>query len=422
MSGMFELQGALQLRDRIDQCWSLGASVAVLGFWVFVCFGLLTPFGWAAENGSIRGVVQQQGESIAEHRVMLIRFGPNREVQRTPGQTDTQGRFVFAQLETGQDFEYVVGIRHAGQLYQSAPIQLLEAQHRTGIIVQVGQSSSQTETGSTQPFLHIANHMKVIVWRHDRLEVREIVRIMQPGTASAQVSGPDVAVASLHMPLPRGYVDLVNIQGLAPEHVRLSASGFTYTAALTPGEQRIMYTYALPVQEQVTTILLERILPTAALDILVANEHLAASSDLQFGGQVLIEPHTFLHFRGTNLAPHTRSWLQLTRKSAAVPFLRTVTYGFIISIVFVGIGLPVAGTWRGRRPQNGVQPLVAASVQALYATRLQVLQTIARLDDQYDTGILGEEAYRQQRRGYKRQLLEVAEQLQQSWHDREDVN
>ena len=43
--------------------------------------------------GRIRGVIQREGKGFAEQRIMLIRFGPNQDVQRFPGQTDAEGRF-----------------------------------------------------------------------------------------------------------------------------------------------------------------------------------------------------------------------------------------------------------------------------------------------------------------------------------------
>lgn len=55
----------------------------------------------SATSGRIEGVVQQEGNAIANHRIMLIRFGPGQEVNRTPSETDAEGGFVFEGLETG---------------------------------------------------------------------------------------------------------------------------------------------------------------------------------------------------------------------------------------------------------------------------------------------------------------------------------
>src|SRR5688500_691880 len=84
--------------------------VAIIGF---VVAGLVAVgHGQAPDPGRIQGTVRQQGQSIAHHRIMLIRFGPGQDVQRTPGQTGAEGRFAFDHLATGTDFQYVVGVRY----------------------------------------------------------------------------------------------------------------------------------------------------------------------------------------------------------------------------------------------------------------------------------------------------------------------
>ena len=51
-----------------------------------------------------------------------------------------------------------------------------------------------------------------------------------------------------------------------------------------------MYTYNLPWHAGLATILVERTLGTSMLDVLVEDEHLNATSDLQFGDVSLLIP------------------------------------------------------------------------------------------------------------------------------------
>lgn len=382
----------------------------------------LPMVGLAQQLGSIRGLVQHNGQSVPEHRIMLIRFGPHQDVQRTPGQTDAQGRFVFEQLETGETFTYVVGIRYAEQLYRSEAITLEPGQDRTDIVVEIASVDAQTE--SEMPArMHIANHLKVVVLRDDHLEVREVIRLLNPPVPSTtDLASPSMAEGfSLHLPLSQGYTNFRDLQGLTAEHVRLLTSGIYYTAPLPAGEHRVVYTYALPFRTSVTTLLAERSLPTAVFDVLIQDEHLVASSDLAFGGQVAIAPHTFWHFRGTDLPAHTRSWLQLTRQSASIPYVRIVTYILIIGLALLGVGLPLYRP-KARQIQQA-EPRTSVSrehMQALNATRLRLLQAIARLDDQYASGALSEEDYRQQRQPYKTRLLKLFDELHNVQQDKDN--
>jgi hypothetical protein len=81
--------------DHLMRIWRL--------FWMGLIYsalviGWLPRIGHTEGMGRIRGVIQREGKGLAEQRIMLIRFGPNQDVQRFPGQTDAEGRFLFENL------------------------------------------------------------------------------------------------------------------------------------------------------------------------------------------------------------------------------------------------------------------------------------------------------------------------------------
>ncbi len=403
-------------------CIFLPKVVWQRGILTAICLTILHVAGMAQERGSISGSMLLNGEGIPDHRIMLIRFAQSGEVHRTPGQTDAAGQFTFENLNTGEEFEYFVGIRYAGQLYRSTPIRLAGGQHHTGIVVEVSISTEPKaeEARGQLPFL-VANHLVVLVLRDQHLEVREVVRLLSnqpalsPGLETQSLPGQNV----LHLPLPQGYYNFVGIQGLIPEHVRLLTSGIQYTAPLEVGEHRLVYTYSLPLHSKIRTILTERTLPTAVLVILVEDERLVAISDLQPMERVSITPHTFWHFRGTNLPVHARSWFQVTRRNAPAPFLQVGAYIIVIGMTLFGIGLPIYEVWYKRRQQRRDSIGSVGELATLNVTRLRLLQTIARLDDQYQAGIIEAEVYQQRRAIYKQQLLDLAQQLQHTPSDKE---
>jgi hypothetical protein len=392
------------------------------GILTVLCFALLSVAGRAQERGSISGIMQLNGAGIPDHRIMLIRFAPSGEVHRTPGQTDAAGQFTFENLDTGEEFEYFVGIRYDGQLYRSTPIHLASGQHYTGVVVEVGISPEPSaEEALAKPAVLVANHLVVLVWREQHLEVREVVRLLSNQSALS----PNLEAHSrlgqnlLHLPLPQGYYNFVGIQGLIPEHVRLLPSGVQYTASLEAGEHHLIYTYSLPFHSKVATILTERTLPTAVLDILVEEERLVAISDLQPMERVSIPPHSFWHFRETNLPVHARSWFQVTRRNAPAPFLQVAAYTVIIGMTLFGIGFPFYEVWYKRRQLklDSIGPVGA--LDTLNMARLRLLQTIAHLDDQYQAGTIDAQIYQQRRDKYKQQLLDLAQQLQRTPSDKE---
>jgi hypothetical protein len=376
---------------------------------------------WADATGSIRGRVQQQGQGVVNHRIMLIRFGPNQDMQRIPGQTDAEGYFVFEHLESGPAFTYVVGIRVDEQLYRSAPIVLDAGQQQEGIVVEVGEQGTAA-VAPAEPQVHIAHHLIAIVWRHDRLAVQEVVEVVNP-TSSLSQGAPahgSQATPSLLLPLPDGYENFQNLQGLSAEHVQLQPSGLTYTAPLEPGNHQVRYTYTLPMSDRVMVILARRTLPTRVFDILVEDTQLVATSDLQLLGRAPVESHSFFHFRGTELPAQSRSWLQITRITGSASFVRLGSYGLVIGIALLGLLIPLSGIWRSPS-QISAASVAPGQIQQWRAAHLQLLRTIAGLDDQHEAGTLDDETYQQRRRAYKRQLLDVVEQLHQAQQFKETI-
>jgi hypothetical protein len=383
-------------------CW-VGLMCSVL------VTGVFPSAAWAEGRGRIHGVLQREGQGFAEQRIMLIRFGPNQEVQRIPGQTDIEGRFLFDHLETGTAFTYFVGVRYQEQLRRSDPIRL-QSDEPVEVVLDVGESTAQkSDSTAAQPKLYIANHIMVIVGRDTHLEVREIVRIVNPGALSSMEGG-----VSLRLPLPLSYYNLSPVQGLAAEHVRVDATGLSYGTPLAPGEHQVIYTYHLPWHDNLATILVERTMDTSILDILVDNERFVTTSDLQFGGPVSIEPHVFTHFRGMNLGAHSRSWLQLMPHQATVSFLSIGAYSLVIGIMLLGVILPLHNIWYGRvRPEKRrIDSAKHEQIQELKVIGRNVLQSIALLDDQHENGTIGEVVYQQRRQAYKEQLFSLAEQFQ----------
>src|SRR5215475_6793779 len=419
------------MMPQIDCVWHQKVSLPSLAaghpitvwhlFWmVLICsvlvIGWLPRIGRTEGVGRIRGIVQQEGKGFAEQRIMLIRFGPDQDVQRFPGQTDAEGRFLFENLETGLAFTYFVGIRYKGQLRRSDPV-TLQSEEPAEVVLEVSEQPAPEATVSDAlPQLHIINHLMVIVGRGTHLEVREVVRIVNTGTTPyIDKAGHGGATGiSLHLPLPQGHYNISQVQGLKTEHVHIDPLGLSYLAPLPPGEHQIVYTYNLPWHDSLVTILVDRMLGTSILDVLVEDEHLNATSDLPFGGRVSIEPHVFAHFRGMNLGAHSRSWLQLTPRQTSASWLHVGAYGLIMGIVLLGVLIPLRDVWHGQaQPDTGETDILPhAQRSEVKGVGRYLLQSIARLDNEYENGIVEADTYQQRRQAYKEQISKLIEELQ----------
>ncbi len=392
-------------------------------FWMgLICsalvIGCLPRIGRTEGVGRIRGVIQREGKGFAAQRIMLIRFGPNQDVQRFPGQTDAEGRFFFENLETGPAFTYFVGIRYKEQLRRSDPV-LLQSEEPAEVVLEVSEQPAQEAKGSdAPPPLRIINHLMVIVGRGTHLEVREVVRLANTGTTPyiEKAGHGGASGISLHLPLPQGHYNLGQVQGLNTEYVHVDTVGLSYLAPLPPGEHQIVYTYNLPWHDGLATILVERTLGTSMLDVLVEDEHLNATSDLPFGGRVSIDPHVFAHFHGMNLEAHSRSWLQLTPRQASAALLHVGAYGLIMGIMLLGVLIPLHDVWHGQaRPEHRETDVLQHTQRSdVKGAGRYLLKSIARLDDENEHGTVDDDTYHQRRQAYKEQLCKLIEELQRS--------
>lgn len=371
----------------------------------------------AEEHGSIGGVIRSAGEVVGAHRIMLIRFGPDTDVQRTPGETNAQGEFLFENLSTDGSFTYFVGIRYQEQLHRSEPISLQDTPHRTDLVLNLDDPSAQALPAQpTAPTLRVTSHLMVIVKRNERLEVREIVKIVNRGTTA--FTGPAGAGgdshSSFHLSLPQGYYDLQGIEGgLDPSQIRQHATGLFYTAPLEPGEHNVMFTYALPLQGRVMVILPRRTLPTDVLDVLVEEASLAATSDLAFAGHVSIEPHMFTHFQGVDLPERSRSWVQLAQRATMFPTLRAGVYGLVVALSLAGMVAPYIRGLRARPISASQLQATPQQIHDLRAAEQLLLQHISQLDRQQEAGAIDDVGYHIRRRDYKARLCGLLRQLQQ---------
>src|SRR5262245_59132781 len=397
--------------DHFVTIWRL-LLIGLIGSTLII--GWLPQLGRTEGMGRIRGVIQREGKGFAEQRIMLIRFGPHQDVQRFPGQTNAEGRFLFENLETGPAFTYFVGIRYNEQLHRSDPV-ILQSEEPAEVILEVSEQPAQEAQGGAVSLpLRIINHLVVIVGRGTYLEVREVVRIVNSGTTPYidRAGHGGTTGISLHLPLPQGHYNISQVRGLHTEYVRVDPSGLSYLATLPPGEHQLVYTYSLPWHDDLATLLIERTLGTSMLDVLVEEEHLNATSDLQFGGRVSIDPHVFTHLRGMNLEAHSRSWLQLTPRQTSASLLHIGVYALIMGIMLFGIFIPLYDVWHGQAQPDHREADVLQHTQRADIQRVgrYLLQSIARLDDEYENGVVEADTYQQRRQAYKEQLRKLIEE------------
>ena len=142
----------------------------------------------------------------------------------------------------------------------------------------------------------------------------------------------------------------------------------------------------------------------ANLALLVENKGLKASSDTLAGGQsVNYNSTNYLQYGGKDIAANTPVTLNLT--GLAKSGNSALKWGGIaaaILVLGVGLGYPLS---RRRRVPAKVEGQAPRSSE-----RQELLMMLAKLDDDYEAGVLGEAEYNARRAQIKQRLVEMSRQ------------
>ena len=96
--------------------------------------------------------------------------------------------------------------------------------------------------------------------------------------------------------------------------------------------------------------------------------------------------------------------------------LHVGAYGLIMGIMLLGVLIPLHDVWHGQARPEHRETDVLQHTQRLdvKGAGRHLLQSIARLDDEYEHGLVDADAYQQRRQAYKEQLCKLIEGLQTS--------
>src|SRR5205823_6340670 len=117
-----------------------------------------------------------------------------------------------------------------------------------------------------------------------------------------------------------------------------------------------------------------------------------------------------------NLEAHSRSWLQLTPRQTSVSMLHIGAYGLIIGITLLGVVMPFQHVWRGRvhQEQRAISALKHEQIHDVKGAVGHLIQSIARLDDTHQDGMVDASIYQQRRQAYKERLCQLIEHYKET--------
>ena len=362
----------------------------------------------AEAAGTLTGQVQNAtagATAPAGLPVTLHIVGEEDQVQRRDMTTDRDGRFSFSGLDTSASLKYFPTVDYQGTLYFNQVVSLAAQPDQTVAITVYDGTTSDQLVAFERSNLLVQN---IAPNRLDLMEMGAVVNVGDRTYLGAEPAA-GAARATLLFEVPPGAVDLVPQAGIRPNDLTSTPTGFALSSPVLPGRHQLAFSYSLPYGADRLTINKRLTYPAASFTLYLPDVGLRVSSpQLEARGQTELGGQKFLQFSGQNLPRGTELRIELANLPRAggsaverltAPMLAVGGVALLAGVVLVGCRRRATGP-----PSSGVRTPARAELD-----RLQVLLTLANLDERFDQGKLDEAAYYREREVEKQRLRALSE-------------
>lgn len=372
-------------------------------------------------QGTIKGTITNatkdaKPSSTANLDVILVTVPQGAtSMLTTTVKSDANGKFVFSNLDTISTTRYFVTTNY-GEVDYFSDLLVFESPLSTTLVADFPIYES-TEDASV---VKVAQTHIVISVQSPWLEIQHIIALENTSDRvyiGKPLAGPHRATLTLPV-LPKA-IDVQFDDPNIGQTVLVGDTVLTYTLPIGPGRDQIVYQYAVPFTPPAYDFNLKLPFSTDKLGLylLEAPDAKVESQQLKLApnpmGNVQGAPQ-FISMAGENLQAGTTVQAKLSNLpatasssgSGTTPTTAATDNTQTIGLVVLGFALVAAVALLAipliRRRQ--AKQMVAAELKN---ERLELLQDIADLDDEFEAGKITEEEYKAERARLKAQLLEL---------------
>ncbi len=359
-----------------------------------------------AGNGTIEGRLVNgtagSRSSLANREITLKTIQSNNEIGVTVTKTDGEGWFVFPGLSTEPGYSYQVTLNYQAAKYDGELLSFTGNGITKSIEVKVYDSTTSDEA------IMVMTAHTIIYIEEGSLRVAEYALFVNTSDL-AYVGAKEIAGGgakeTLAFTLPGNATDLQAAAGFIPGSIRSTEDGFVDTTPVLPGSRELAYSYRVSDKSGRYTFSRKVNYQTINYDFMVqggtvqiVQGKLTPQEPLEISGT------KFNHFSGGNFS---RGDVLVARVSTTGSGGGAAITGVIIALVVLALGFSVIYLFRKRK-------LPSAKVEAEQPMEQDLLVELARLDDDFEDGNIGEDAYHRLRDEKKAQLAALMQEQEES--------
>jgi hypothetical protein len=310
-------------------------------------------------------------------QINLFGFDGEQEALRQTVAADRQGGYRFDEVEAVAGRLFFTTVEYQGVIFRSELAHVPADSSPLELPLTIYETSFDASGLSVERL-----HVLIDFPAKDLIRVLELWVLANPSDR--------VIVSPLSIPLPPGAVNLTFEQGELGERFELTEQGFLDREPIPPGSgiDQLAFAFDLPAAARFEQQVQQQV---QAVTVLVPAEGTRVSGLEDRGVQDL----GGLPMRNYIGGPLDPGELLSFRVSGAVGSSPAMEGTLIGAAALVGAGLLTVRWWTRGRPQGFSAP----------ANAEQLIQAIARLDDQFERGEIAEAAYQRQRAALKARAL-----------------
>ena len=369
----------------------------------------------SAFDGVIEGRIVNgtaDGDAVGSVPLSLLVFRRMTAENEVFGRSDSEGRFRFDGLEVHSDMRYFVQAGYKDVAYRSPAVQIFpDLPSFTEVNVW------ETTTSDADVIIDRASvAFPTVDGSVGLVGVLEIVTLINQGdrTYVGDLFEDPENGGAVRVSLPGNALEINLGHGFGPDGFVVVPGGVINKAPLLPGPSEMIYGYAIPYVG--TTAALERryLYNTRNVTVLMPDDvGDFNSSQLDFAGPVDVsgEPHTL--FTKSDVPPGQFFELRLSElpvfadlSSSGVDFdtvLRYAAVGILIAIAAGAAALAVT-----HRVTSEPSAASSSDLNTLAEERAGLIDSLATLDIDFESGRITQDEYDRQRYAGKRRLIDVA--------------
>ncbi len=363
---------------------------------IIMCLGTFAPLAAETSDGVISGKIvngSPEGGSTANLEITLETYiGSAAEPSITQGQTDADGNFTFTGLSPDATNTFLVTATYLGIKYYSLPVNFAQGETAKTTEIEV------YETSESDAGLIIALSHTIIEVDTDGLSITEFFIFQNTGDRTwvgSQESQAGARITAI-LPMPPA-ASSIQLGSEVGDNAIFTDQGLVYVAPIIPGYTQITYAYRLSNVKSEYTFNRQVEYVQSIYEFLVQGAGQVESLQLTKEAPLTIEGIPYDYFSGESISAGQLVTVQISGLPQDTS--RQTVLWVLLTLVVLGGAFALMLRLSRRR----TSPVTEGGQE-------QLLVQIARLDDDFESGMIDEESYRLKRNDLKNRVIRARQQ------------